>query len=181
MGDSSRGGSIVLIGMRGSGKTTVGRALAGLLGGTFVDTDERVAACAGMTIAEVFDTEGESGFRHREREVVAALATANPAVVSVGGGAVLDSSNRETLRRLGYVVWLIAEPDVLWSRIQSDDRTAAMRPALTDFTGRDEIAHVLRTRESLYREAADFTIDTAQVAPDEVARAVLEWVKSYAR
>lgn len=180
MPDSSRGESIVLIGMRGSGKSTVGRALAAILGATLVDTDERVEARAGMTIAEVFDAEGEEGFRRRERDVVTQLAMEPPAVVSVGGGAVLDVSNRETLLRLGYLVWLTAVPDVLWYRTQHDVRSEGTRPALTELAGREEIAKLLHAREPIYRKAADLTIDTTHATPEGVARTILEWVQSSA-
>ena len=178
MGDSSRAVHIVLIGMRGSGKTIVGRALAHLLDGTFVDTDEQIEARAGMNIAEIFDTEGEVGFRRREREVIAELERERPTVVSAGGGAILDTANVQSLRRLGKLVWLTATADVLWSRIQNDDRSRDTRPPLTVLGGVEEIAHVLRVRESAYREAADLTIDTTDVTPEDVARTLRSCAES---
>ena len=159
MGDSGRGTSVILIGMRGSGKSTVGRVLAGLVGGTHVDTDERVEDRAGKTIADVFEAEGEEGFRRRECEVIAELAIDKPEVVSVGGGAVSDESNRRTLKQLGSVIWLTAPVEVLWSRMQSDDRTGETRPPLTELAGAEELARVLQAREPVYRAIADLTLE----------------------
>ena len=153
-------------------------SLAILVDGTFVDTDERIEARAGMSIAEVFDAEGEAGFRRREREVIVDLEGERPAVVSAGGGAVLDSANVQSLRRLGKLVWLTATADVLWSRIQDDDRSRDTRPSLTALPGCDEIAHLLRTRESAYREASDLTIDTTDVTPEGAARSIRDWAES---
>jgi len=178
MADSSRGGSVVLIGMRGSGKTTVGRMLADLAGLALVDTDERIEATAGMSIAEVFDAEGEAGFRRRECEVIAALSGQPPAVVSAGGGAVLRQTNREALLALGPVVWLTAPPDVLWTRIQRDHRTQDTRPALTDFSGPEEMERLLLQRTPLYSGMADLALDTTDEAPGILARRIFDWMSS---
>jgi len=164
--------------MRGSGKTAVGRALSKILCREHVDTDDRVASVAGMSIAEIFDMEGEEGFRRRERRVVSDLRLEKPVVVSVGGGAILDASSRYALRALGKVVYLTASPEVLWSRIQSDDRSRDTRPALTDRTPLEELAHLLQAREPLYREVADLTIDSACASPEGIARTIVDWMQS---
>jgi len=178
MGDSTRGIGIVLIGMRGSGKTSVGRALALLAGGMHVDTDERIEARAHLSVAEIFETEGEAGFRRREHDVIAELEQERPVVVSAGGGAIMDPANVQAFRRLGNLVWLTAEPEVLWSRIRHDDRTRDTRPPLTALSDCDEIAHLLRARESAYRAAADWTIDTTHLTPEAAACAIRNWAES---
>lgn len=164
---------IALIGLRGSGKTTVGRQLADLLDGKCVDTDDLVVEQAGQSIAAIFAQEGEAGFRRREREAIKGLLATPPAVISVGGGAVLDERNVEALRRVATLVWLTAPPDVLWQRILSDRAGSESRPPLTDRIGRDEIEHLLAQRSPLYEQAADVAVDTTRRTPREVAEAII--------
>ena len=109
---------ILLIGMMGSGKTTVGRIVAERLGWDFVDSDAEVVSSTGMTVAELFETRGEAGFRKEESRVLReSLAGTTPMVLSVAGGAVLDPANQELLRSRGTVVWMRAESDTLIRRI----------------------------------------------------------------
>jgi shikimate kinase len=163
---------IFLVGPRGSGKTTVARLVAGRLGWQAVDADEVLEQQTGRAVSEVFAAEGEEGFRSREARVLAELAGMAEHVVATGGGVVLRPDNRELLRR-GWVVWLSADADTLWARVQADGSTDRRRPALTGLSGRDEVAAVLREREPLYRGAADLTLDTAGCSPEDVAAAVL--------
>lgn len=166
--------SIALIGLRGSGKTTVGEELAKLLSGTHADTDDMIVAVAGQSIAEIFCDRGEPAFRELERQTITQLVRNPPRVISVGGGAVLDSANVAALRAVARVVWLTAPPGVLWKRIQNDPRTAANRPALTNCGGRAGMAKLLMEREPLYRAAADAIIDTADKTPEAVAREIVQ-------
>jgi shikimate kinase len=163
---------IFLVGPRGSGKTTVARLLAGRLGWTAVDADLVLEERAGRAVGEVFAAEGEAGFRRREAGVLAELAGCTEHVVATGGGAVLQPDNRALLRR-GWVVWLTADPDTLWARVQADGTTARRRPSLTGLGGREEVAAVALAREPLYRSAADLVVDTAGRSPEDVAAAVL--------
>ncbi|MCH7526073.1 MAG: shikimate kinase [Planctomycetes bacterium] len=160
--------NVVLIGYRGVGKTSIGKRLAEMLGVPFVDIDEIIASEAGMSIAEIFAAEGEAGFRKHEKEVIARVAATVPAVVSVGGGAVLDEENVSRLKAGGVVVWLTAPAEVLWSRISSDESSAAARPALTAHSGLEEVRTVLSSREALYRGAADVVVSTAGRTPQDV-------------
>src|SRR3954447_9294739 len=113
---------LVLVGLMGAGKTTVGQRCAELLERPFVDTDELVVAAAGVPFDELWAIEGESGFRVRERLAVAdAAASPTPLVISCGGGAVLDAENRRALRATGVVVLLTASSAALASRLSSDD------------------------------------------------------------
>ena len=169
---------VVLIGLRGSGKATVGRRLAGLLGGEYVDTDEVIAQQAGRSIAVLFEEEGEAGFRRREREAIAGVVANAPAVISVGGGAVVDRSNTALLRSIGRIVWLRAPADVLWGRVEGDPNSAETRPPLTGLAGVDEMRRVLVERGPHYEAAADFTVDTADRSPGEVAAEIMREVVS---
>ena len=164
----SRDRRVALIGMRGSGKTTVGRLLADRIAAAFVDTDQAVVAAAGRSISEIFDDEGEAGFRALERAIVADLIFRSPTVVSVGGGAVLDAGIVEWLRHHATVVWLTAPPDVLWSRIKADPSTAAWRPRLTGLVGVAEVERLLAERRQLYRRAAHAAISTDGCTPAQV-------------
>ena len=165
--------NLVLIGYRGSGKTTVGRAVAWRLGYAFVDIDERIVAEAGITIAEIFAKEGEAGFREREARVVREVMNGRRQVVAMGGGAVLRADNVECMRRGGFVVWLSAPVEVLWERIHRDAGSPANRPALTSSTGMDEVRQVLAAREPRYRIAAHVVIDASTDDIDQKAGAVV--------
>ena len=164
---------IALIGLRGCGKTTVGRELARLVEGECVDTDEVIVERAGRSIADIFATEGESGFRERESDVIRAVVRAPPVVISVGGGAVLDLWNVEALRGVATVVWLTAPAEVLWQRISQDTATGAFRPPLTDRRGVEEIRRLLGQRTSLYARAADLQIETVDREPREIAEEIV--------
>lgn len=171
---------VALIGMRGSGKSSVARELARLLDADCVDTDELIAQQAGMTIADIFDKEGETGFRRRERDVVARVATQPPGVISVGGGAILDAQNVAALKSIARVVWLTAPVDVLCERVARDPASASTRPPLErDANGavlslEAELAKLLQQREAAYRAAADVVIDTTGRTIEEVSRAILD-------
>jgi len=165
--------NLVLIGYRGSGKTTVGRLLAARLGWRLADSDAIVEAEAGRSIAEIFADCGEPAFRRLETAVIGRLASGRRQVISAGGGAVESDDNVSVLRAAGVVVWLTAAAEVLWQRIDADRRSARSRPDLTSSGGFDEVRDVLARREPLYRGAADVTIDTTRQTADAVAEAVL--------
>ena len=165
--------TIALIGLRGSGKTAVGRELARLLGGGFLDTDELIVEAAGRTIAEIFAEKGEPEFRRLECEAVARAVAARPAVLSVGGGAVLDPQNASAIQSIATVVWLTAPPEVLLARIQADPSTAASRPPLTAAGPLEELQRLLRDRSSVYERLADQVIDTSALGVEDVARTML--------
>ncbi len=171
--------SIALIGYRGCGKTTVGRALAELLGGRHVDTDDLIVQTAGRTIAQIFAEEGEAGFRRRETQAIRILAANPPAVLSVGGGAVMEENNVEAIRSIANIVWLTAPVAVLRHRLEKDASGAASRPGLTPLGTLAEIETVLAAREPYYRRAADFTLNASNDDPKELARQILRLVTSF--
>ncbi len=159
---------IALIGARGCGKTTVARLLAERLGWGWVDADDELERRAGQSVRAVFAAEGEIGFRRREDAILRELCGRQRHVLATGGGAVLREDNRALLRSSARVVWLIADAETLWRRLEGDGMTAERRPQLAG-GGRAEVEEVLRQREALYRACADCEISTAGRSPDEVA------------
>ena len=169
-----RGRGLVLIGGRGTGKSTVGRLVAGLAGRPFVDSDREIEGRSGRSIRAIFEESGEPAFRDWEQKILARLAAEMPgAVLATGGGAVLREANREVLRGFGLVVWLTADPAEMGRRLQTDRSGLAGRPALTPAGTLDELLAVLAARGPLYAGLADVTIATDGLAPTEVAEALL--------
>ena len=169
---------LFLVGARGTGKTTVGRAVAARLGFQFADADEVLEAAAGHTIAEIFRTEGEAGFRDREAATLAELTRRTDHVIATGGGVVLRESNRDHLRN-GFTVWLQASPEAAFTRMQTDPTTASRRPNLTASGGLEEMRALMAAREPHYRAVADFPLDTANLSPVEAADAIFTaWTRS---
>ncbi len=170
-----RGPGLVLVGYRGSGKTTVGTMVAGSRRRPFLDLDHEIETRAGRPIRAIFAESGEEVFRDWEELALRALATQYPgAVLASGGGTVLRAVNRRLLRAFGIVVWLRAEPAALAQRIESDVRAGRERPALTTAGAVAEVAHVLAQRTPLYEEVADAAIETRDRAPEEIAALILD-------
>ncbi len=160
--------NIVLIGPMGSGKSHVGRLLAERLGLTFVDVDARIEAAAGMPIPAIFATEGEPGFRERERVTLAGVLALDEQVVATGGGAVLSEANRAAMHAAGRVVYLHVEAAEQLRRLAGDTG----RPLLDVADRAQRLAHLQAQREPLYREVADFIFETSQQQPGEIAAAL---------
>mgnify|MGYP001489640910 CR=1 FL=1 len=171
--------NIALIGFMGTGKSTVGRALARRLGWRYVDTDARIEAIAGCDIPTLFACEGEAAFRAREAQVVLGLAAGAGQVIATGGGVPLRAENAAALRTAGLVVYLTARPDVIVARTE---RRAADRPLLANRGDRDLLTHVmalLGERAPRYQQAAHLIVDTSDRSPEniaaEVARKAEKW------
>lgn len=167
---------IALIGFRATGKSTVGRILAGLLGFALVDMDERLVAGFGESIEGYVQREGWSSFRRAEADLLATLAASERLVVATGGGVVLAEANRALLARHFRVVWLEAGAATVLDRLHRDPRTGAFRPALTELAPDAEVETLLRQREPLYRQTAHLRIDTQQSDPDQLARRINNWL-----
>lgn len=160
---------LLLVGMMGAGKTTVGRLVAARLGWDYFDSDEQVEVGTGRSVPEIFATDGEKAFRKAEAAALtAALAGESPAVVSVAGGAVLDPANRALLERSGTVVWLRADPSTLAARVGD----GSGRPLLGDDPA-GAIARLDEVRRPLYAEVADAVVDVDGVEPATVADRVI--------
>jgi len=162
--------SIVLIGYRGSGKSTIGKRLADQLWQSFVDTDELIVRKAeGRTIKEIFETEGEPRFRDLESEVVREVGLLQEHVIALGGGALVRDENRKVLKDAGHkVIYLKCDPGVLFQRIQADPDTAQTRPALTNLGGgAEEIRKLLTDREPIYRQAMTAELEVTHLTPED--------------
>jgi len=168
---------LFLIGYRGAGKSTVGALLARQLSWEHVDADEILEARVGRSIRQIFVEEGEAGFRIREAALLEELCRREDCVISTGGGVVLGEANRQQLRRAGTVVWLSADAETVWQRMQADAATRERRPNLAT-GGLDEVRELLQVRESLYRDCADHVVDTAGRSPSEIVAAILELLKA---
>ncbi|MGH1576995.1 shikimate kinase [Planktotalea sp.] len=119
--------TVVLVGMMGAGKTAVGKAVANNLGVPFLDSDAEIVSAANMSIAEIFERDGEPFFRARESEVIARLLDGAPCVLSTGGGAFLAERNRTLISQLGVSVCLQASLELLWSRVRNKDTRPLLR------------------------------------------------------
>ena len=151
----------------GAGKSTLGRQLARRLSLRFVDADHELEQKLGVTIPTIFEIEGEQGFRDREEAIIADLTALTGVVLATGGGAVLRSSSRGRLKENGTVVYLYAEPEVLWERV----RNARHRPMLQAPDPRVRLIELYTERDPLYREVADFVVPSDRDA-------VLRFVRS---
>lgn len=167
-------GNIILVGMMGSGKTTVGRLLAKKLGKIFIDSDEEILKRTGVTIQHIFDVEGESGFRQREASVVQELLRRNDLVLATGGGAVLDALNRSLMRENGIVVYLKSSVHDLWQRTRHD----RSRPLLQTADPRAKLQQLFEQRNPLYTEAADIVIHTGKQNVQVLLAALLNKLNS---
>lgn len=167
--------SIILVGMMGAGKTTIGRQLAHVLGRRFLDLDHEMEARCGVRVALIFDIEGEAGFRRRETALLDECSQYRGMVLATGGGAVLAPENRRVLKERGVVVYLRAGVDELFRRV-ARDRT---RPLLKASDPRQRIADLLAQREPLYEEVADVTLDTGAVPVAQVVRNLLPYLREF--
>jgi shikimate kinase len=162
---------LVLVGLMGAGKSTVGAACAERLHRPLLDTDRLVEAASGRSVREIFDAEGEAGFRALERDAVERAAAADPAVIACGGGAAVDPINRAVLRDRGFVVWLDAPVDALATRASL---APGDRPLLASGDPVATLERLADERRDAYHGIADVRIDTADRSIDAVTDLVLE-------
>ena len=157
---------VYLVGMPGSGKSTVGREVAGRLGVPFVDLDEEIERRSGSSVSAIFASEGEAAFRAMEARELVGASRHDPSVVACGGGVVLEPANRIALRNTGTCVYLDVPIEVLQARVEP----ASDRPLIR---AEGDLERLLAEREPLYREFAAHVVD-ASGDPGEVADAIVE-------
>jgi shikimate kinase len=161
--------SIVLVGMMGAGKSTIGRRLAARLRLAFTDADTEIEAAAGMSIPEIFETHGEAYFRDGEVRVIARLLAQGPAVLATGGGAFMREETRNCIRAKAISIWLRADIDVIMRRV----RRRADRPLLQTADPEGTVNRLLGEREPIY-QGADLTISSRDVPHDRIVEECLE-------
>jgi shikimate kinase len=157
--------NIVLVGFMGSGKSSIGREIAGRHELRFLDTDSIIRHNYRKSIADIFASFGESAFRDEENRVLRDLKNARGVVLATGGGIVLQTRNHLLLRSLGVVVWLTASEEVTWDRVSRNQ----FRPLLQTADPRATIRNLMSARYPLYRSVADVTLETSGLTHQEVA------------
>jgi len=165
---------VFLIGPMGAGKTTIGRLLAQQLKLDFADTDREIEDRTGADIPWIFDVEGEEGFRNREIQVVDEMTELPNILLATGGGVVLKNENRRVLAARGYVIYLYASIEEQVKRTARDTR----RPLLQDGDSETILRELMAERDPLYREIADYVIDTDGCSPKSVAQKLVAQCES---
>lgn len=161
---------IILIGFMGAGKTTVGKWLSRKLSWQLLDTDAMIEARADMTIARIFETQGEEAFRTTETEVLSGLAKRlKPVIISTGGGMPMREENRQMLRKLGWVVYLRVCPETVCERLARD----VSRPLLAGGDRREKVSALLNLRGPVYEETAHLVVDVDGKTPEEIGEEIL--------
>ncbi|MEH2505415.1 MULTISPECIES: shikimate kinase [unclassified Bradyrhizobium] len=165
--------SVVLVGMMGAGKSTIGRRLAARLRLPFLDADIEIEAAAGMSIPDIFETHGEPHFRDGEARVIARLLDSGPAVIATGGGAFMREDTRNRIRDKAVSIWLKADVDVIMKRV----RRRADRPLLQTEDPTATVSRLLEAREPVYR-SADVTILSRDVPHDRIVDECIEALRA---
>lgn len=160
---------VVLVGMMGAGKSTIGRRLAARLNLPFVDADTEIEAAAGMTIPEIFEVHGEPHFRDGEARVIARLLEAGPAVLATGGGSFMREETRRRIGEKAVSIWLRADPDVIMRRV----KRRADRPLLQTVDPAATVSRLISEREPTYQHA-DITISSREVPHDKIVDECLD-------
>ncbi len=168
---------LVLVGPMGAGKSSLGRRLAQRWTFAFVDLDREIEARAGINIPAIFATEGEPGFRERERAALADVLAREACVVATGGGAVLDADNRALMRRRGFVAYLQIDVQEQLARLASD----RSRPLLAGVDRAEVLTRLAAARAPLYAEIADLTFSTAGMARNDAAERLAERLEHHWR
>jgi shikimate kinase len=161
--------TIVMVGLMGAGKTSIGKRLAQRLGLSFIDADHEIETAAGCTIEEIFERYGEAAFRDGERKIIQRLLERPPHVLATGGGAFIDPDTRARIKEAGISVWLKADLDVLVRRVSRRNN----RPLLKRGEPRDVLARLMEQRYPIYAEA-DICIDTLDAPAESTVDRVIE-------
>jgi shikimate kinase len=174
---------VFLVGMPGSGKSTLGRLAAKALNLEFIDVDAELTKRNGVEIATIFEIEGEAGFRSREAALIEELTQVDGVLLATGGGAVLRKENREALRTRGLVIYLRADLDMLDQRTASTPKREAAgktRPLLSGGNGREKLEALLAERAPLYNEVAHLTFEAVAADKARVARDLVSAIEAHA-
>lgn len=166
--------TIVLVGLMGAGKTTIGRRLAKTLHMVFVDADTEIEAAAGCSVNDIFERHGEPEFRRGERQVVARLLKEAPHVLATGGGAFIDSATRQLIKKKAVSIWLRADLELLLTRVQKRDT----RPLLRAGDPKEIMMALMAERYPIYQKA-DIIIDSVDGPHNTVVRNIIKELTGY--
>jgi len=166
---------LILIGMMGAGKTTVGKELARRRKVRFADCDHEIVARTGVSIPTIFEIEGEEGFRRRETQMIDELSQVPDIVIATGGGVVTTPANRALMRERGAVIYLDVPPQILYERTRHDRN----RPLLRTENPLATLQRLLVERGPLYEEVAHITVDTGQVPIPVLVNRILPMLRTY--
>jgi shikimate kinase len=166
--------TVVLIGMMGAGKSSIGRRLARRLGMTFVDADQEIESAAGCTIPDIFKLYGEAAFREGERKVIGRLLAGPPIILATGGGAFMDDVTRAQIKSQGISVWLRAELDILLERVSRRDD----RPLLKQGDPKEILTKLIAERYPVYG-LADIIVDSGDGPHELVVEAIVDRLAAY--
>jgi shikimate kinase len=167
--------NIILVGLMGAGKSTIGRNLAKQLNKDFYDSDRVIEDRTGVDIATIFEIEGEQGFRDREEQVIKELCQSKNIVLATGGGSILREENRKNMKKYGHVVYLCTSAELLYSRIRYDKS----RPLMQNKNPLETLKKLLREREPFYKEVADTIIVTGKQKAGVIVKRVEEAIRQY--
>ncbi len=165
--------NIILIGFRGTGKTTVGKLLSKRLEKDFIDSDKSIESSTGKTIKRIFEEDGEEGFRDIEASVIAKISKMDNKIIAAGGGAILRNDNVKNIKNNGFLVLLEAAPEIIYERVTQDEKTTQQRPSLTNKKPFEEIKHLIEQREYAYKNAADYTINTSYLSCEDIVNEII--------
>ncbi|MBU1172484.1 MAG: shikimate kinase [Proteobacteria bacterium] len=165
--------NIYLTGYRCTGKTSIGKMLAGKMAFDFVDADEWLVNDAGMSVARIVEQFGWDDFRNRESAILKKISAGKNQVVATGGGVILRDNNRSIMKETGTVVWLKASVSTIAARMDGDEKTQGQRPGLTDKGAILEIEETLIKRIPMYKQAMDFSVDTDGKDLDDICHVIL--------
>lgn len=169
--------NIILVGLMGAGKSTIGRNLAKRLNKEFYDSDRVIEERTGVDIATIFEIEGEQGFRDREVQVIEELCLMKDIVLATGGGVILREENRTNLKKHGHVIYLCTTAELLYSRIRFDKS----RPLMQTNNPLDTLKNLLEKREPFYKEVSDLVITTGKQKATVIVKRIEDALKQKTR
>ena len=169
--------NLFLIGYRCTGKSSVGKMLAGILGRPFIDTDSLLVSESGSSIKEIVADQGWEGFRKIEHDILKQVCLTDRQVVATGGGIVLNDANVIRMKKTGMLIWLKAAPGTIEKRMMGDQNTEDFRPSLTSKDTLVEIEETLAERESLYTRAMNFHVETDDLPVNEICDTIINRIR----